>query len=134
MPPTLPPLTPQEAQPATAAMPDAAVPTALAPQRRPRPAGPSAPARSSCLLVRMAPQDTGLFRRLLEAYDNLAYFTVLETDTALLKLVFSPHMAAQAHLALAAIARSVPFTLLPWPLAELPAADVAAKGPAAKRL
>lgn len=38
----------------------------------------------------MAPQDTGLFRRLLEAYDNLAYFTVLETDTALLKLVFLP--------------------------------------------
>jgi hypothetical protein len=79
-------------------------------------------------------QDAGLFRRLLEAYDNLAYFTALETDTALFKLVFSPHMAAETHAALAAIARSVPFAAQPWPLANGGPAPAAGPEPPAKRL
>ncbi|SDF42337.1 DUF4911 domain-containing protein [Desulfovibrio legallii] len=122
-------------EPATGAeAPPKPTPPALQAQRRPRPAAPAAPRRSACLLLRMAPEHAGLFRRLLEAYDNLAYFTALETDTALFKLVFSPHMAAETHAALAAIARSVPFAAQPWPLANGGPAPAAGPEPPAKRL
>ena len=71
------------------------------------------------LLLRLTPEHIALFRFLLEAYDNLAYFTVLERRTALLKLVFSPQRERAVRRALAEMARSLPFTAEDWPLPDL---------------
>ena len=82
-----------------------------------RRAGPSLPPPR--LLLRLTPEHIALFRFLLEAYDNLAYFTVLERRTALLKLVFSPQRECAVRRALAEMARSLPFTAEDWPLPDL---------------
>ena len=81
------------------------------------------PRRSGRLLLRLAPEHVALFRFLLEAYDNCAYFTVLERRTALLKLVFSPQRERAARRALAEISRSLPFSLEEWPLPGFPGAS-----------
>lgn len=83
--------------------------------RKPRKPAPP-PARSARLLVRLAAEDTALFRFLLEGYDNTAYFTVLEPRTALLKLVFSPHREETLRRALAEMSGSLEFSVEPWPL------------------
>lgn len=87
-------------------------------RRKQRPLGPPlpAPAVSSLLLVRLAPSKVGMFRFLLEGYDNLAYFTVLERHSALLKVVFSPHRELFAREALAQIAASLPLEVEEWPV------------------
>ncbi len=77
--------------------------------RKPGPALP-APAQSLRFLVRLAPRDVGMFRFLLEAYDNLAYFTVLEPATCLLLVVCSPHQEQAARACLDAIGSRVPLT------------------------
>lgn len=95
-----------------------AAPSPLPPAlRKKRACGPPlpAPSRSGRLLVRLAPEHTALFRFLLEAYDNLAYFTVLERRAALLKLVFSPQRERALRRALAEMAHSLPFTVEDWP-------------------
>ena len=74
---------------------------------------------SGRLLLRLTPEHIALFRFLLEAYDTLAYFTVLERRTALLKLVFSPQRERAVRRALAEMARSLPFTAEDWPLPDL---------------
>ena len=81
---------------------------------RPRPC-PAPPRRSGRLLVRLAPADVALFRFLLEAYENLAFFTVLERKGALLKVVFSPQQEDAVRAALAAIGASVPLAVQDWP-------------------
>ena len=85
---------------------EAHLPPALRKPRKPAPR----------LLVRLAAEDTALFRFLLEGYDNTAYFTVLEPRTALLKLVFSPHREEALRRALAEMAESLDFSVEPWPL------------------
>ncbi|MDR1660362.1 MAG: DUF4911 domain-containing protein [Desulfovibrio sp.] len=77
---------------------------------------PPVPRESGCLLIRLAREHTAMFRFLLEAYENLAYFTVLERKTALLKLVFSPHQRENVLRALDEIALSVPLSVREWPL------------------
>lgn len=79
-----------------------------------------APRRCGCLLVRLDPAHVGLFRFLLEGYENLALFTVLERKTALLKLLFSPHSLTAVRAALADIAETVPLRVSDWPLPPLP--------------
>ncbi|MBO4335085.1 MAG: DUF4911 domain-containing protein [Desulfovibrio sp.] len=74
---------------------------------------------SSCLLVRICPKDIGLFRFLLEAYEHVGYFSVLERHTALLKIVFSPDMEEQARKALEEIAQDVALTMEEYPFAPL---------------
>ena len=76
---------------------------------------PPEPEESDFLLIRLAREHTALFRFLLESYENLAYFTVLERKTALLKLVFSPHQRGNALRALEEIALSVPLDAGEWP-------------------
>lgn len=76
---------------------------------------PAPPIRSGRLLVRVAPGNVALFRFLLEAYENLAFFTTLERRTALLKVMFSPQQADAVRAALAEIAESVPLTVEEWP-------------------
>lgn len=70
---------------------------------------------SAVLLIRIAPRDVGLFRFLLEGHDNLGLFTVLDPRVALLKLLFSPHQAADMRAALAEMAGLVPFDVEEWP-------------------
>ena len=112
----------------------APLPPALRPRRKPAPAMP-APRFSASLLVRLAPEHTALFRFFLEAHEHLAYFTVLEHKTALLRVIFSPHLEREAREALARMAQSLPFTVEEWPMAAAAAASVASGGAqAAKRL
>lgn len=92
---------------------------ALRKRRKPAPAL-AAPELSGRLLVRLAPHHTALFRFLLEAYDHTAYFTVLEPKTALLKIVFSPHLEKETRTALAEMARSLPFSVEEWPFSRPP--------------
>ncbi len=89
-------------------------PPALRERRKAAPALPP-PTGSASLLVRIAPENTGLFRFLLEAYDHVAYFTVLENKTALLRVIFSPHRERAAREALAQMAQSLAFTVEEWP-------------------
>lgn len=88
-------------------------------RRKPAPAL-AAPKQSGQLLVRLAPHHTALFRFLLEAYDHTAYFTVLEPKTALLKIVFSPHLEKETRTALAEMALSLPFSVEEWPFSRPP--------------
>lgn len=71
---------------------------------------------SDCLLVRMEPSRTCLFRFLLEASENLANFTVLDRRATLLKLVFSPHQRREVMAALREIGTVLPLEILPWPV------------------
>lgn len=96
-----------------------AQPPALRKRRKPAPAF-DAPQHSGRLLVRLVPKDTAMFRFLLEAYDHTAYFTVLEPKTALLKIVFSPHLEKETRTALAEMAQSLPFCVEEWPIASRP--------------
>ena len=89
-------------------------PPSLRERRKPAPALPP-PTRSASLLVRIAPEQTGMFRFLLEAYDHVAYFTVLENKTALLRVIFSPHRQREAREALQQMAQSLTFSVEEWP-------------------
>jgi len=86
--------------------------------RKPGPALPP-PRASLRVLVRLAPHDVGMFRFLLEAYDNLAYFTVLDAREALLSVVYSPHQEDAARRALEDIGGRLPLRCEPWPLPRL---------------
>ena len=82
--------------------------------RKPSPALP--PPRSSLrFLVRLAPRDVAMFRFLLEAYDNLAYFTVLDAGETLLSVVCSPHQEDAARRALEGMGEQLPLRYAPWP-------------------
>lgn len=69
-------------------------------------------------MVALPPHEVGMFRFLLEGYDNVACFTVLDRNEALLKVFFSPHQEARALAALAEIAATVPLETRPWPTAH----------------
>ncbi len=66
-------------------------------------------------MITVEPALTGMFRFLLEAYDNLAGFTVLDRHAALLRLFFSPHREREVRAALEDIGRTVPLHVEPWP-------------------
>lgn len=99
-----------------------ALPRALRKTRKPGPSLPP-PAHSVSLLVRLSAKHTGMFRFLLEAYDNLAFFTVLEHKTALLRFIFSPHREREARAALDQIAQSLSLTVEEWPFPPLDTND-----------
>lgn len=82
--------------------------------------------RSGKLVIRIAPRDVGLFRFLLEARDNLALFTVLDSRAALLKLLFSPHQERDVRGALAEMAETVPFAVEEWPFTTPPECEPSA--------
>ncbi len=71
--------------------------------------------RSECLLIRIAPEKVGMFRFLLEAYEHIAYFSVINRQQAVLKVVFSPHRARATQDMLAEIGQSLDLEILPWP-------------------
>ncbi len=84
-------------------------------KKKSRPIRLPAPEASDRLLVSLPSQQVGLFRFLLEGYDNRASFTVLDRTQALLKVFFSPHQHAEARSALDEIAQTLPLTVRPWP-------------------
>jgi hypothetical protein len=88
-------------------------------KKKVRKVGPALlPPRASLrFLVRLAPRDVAMFRFLLEAYDNLAYFTVLDAGATLLSVVCSPHQEDAARQALEGIGGFLPLHCEPWPLA-----------------
>lgn len=71
----------------------------------------SPPAWCASLFIKIAPADVAMFRFLLEARENLAYFTVLERKTALLKIVFAPESKVEVEKALTEIGQSLKITL-----------------------
>ena len=89
------------------------------PRKKKRKPGPALPPPRASLrfLVRLSPQDVAMFRFLLEAYDNLAYFTVLDAREALVTVICSPHQEDAARLALGGIGEHLPLRVEPWPLA-----------------
>jgi len=52
---------------------------------------PPPPSRSDRMYIRITPAKIGLFRFLLEGYDNLGIFTVTNKYKGILQLRFSPH-------------------------------------------
>jgi len=83
--------------------------------RKPGPALPP-PRTSLRFLVRLTPRDVAMFRFLLEAYDHLAYFTVLDARETLLSVVCSPHQEDAVRRALEDIGARLPLHYEPWPL------------------
>jgi len=65
--------------------------------------------------VRIAPSDIGLFRFLLEGYDNLGVFTVVNKFKGILLLRYSPHLAREVRTFLKAAATEMKVTILPDP-------------------
>ncbi len=75
--------------------------------------------QSTQLLLRITPSQVGMFRFLLEAYEHIAYFSVINRHEALLKIVFSPHREKAARQALEEIGQSLPIQVLPWPTSHI---------------
>lgn len=67
----------------------------------------------------MAAPDVGIFRFLLEGYDNLAFLTTLEKRPPLLKLSFATESRREVIAALLDIRRSVPFEWQDLPAAHM---------------
>lgn len=86
-------------------------------KKKRRPLRLPVPEYSDKLLVSVPPQQVGMFRFLLEGYDNIASFTVLDRAEALLKVFFSAHQHAEARSALENIATVLPIAVRPWPVA-----------------
>ena len=86
--------------------------------KKSRKSGPALPLPRTSLrfLVRLAPQDVAMFRFLLEAYDHLAYFTVLDVRETLLSVVCSPHQEDAVRQTLEDIGACMPLRYEPWPL------------------
>ncbi|WP_338669211.1 DUF4911 domain-containing protein [Pseudodesulfovibrio methanolicus] len=68
--------------------------------------------------MRIAPSDIGLFRFLLEGYDNLGVFTVVNKFKGILLLRYSPHLAREVRMFLRAAATEMAVEILPAPLQE----------------
>lgn len=66
-------------------------------------------------LIHIAPDKVGIFRQLLESYENIALFTVLERKTAILKLMFSKDQEYIVEKTLKNIQSTVPFNISQWP-------------------
>lgn len=61
-------------------------------RRRPRKRiCPPPPTRSERMYIRIEPSKIGLFRFLMEGYDNIGIFTVTNKFTGVLQLRYSPH-------------------------------------------
>mgnify|MGYP003623492463 CR=1 FL=1 len=70
------------------------------------------PIWSERLYVRLAPVDTRLFRYLLDAYDNLAFTSVVARKDCILKVGFSPDQRKELLQALDEMRQSLEFEIL----------------------
>ena len=73
------------------------------------------PQESGRMLVSLPPERVGMFRFLLEGYDNLALFSVLNRETALLKLLYSPHQHRDVLRMLEGIREQIGIEYTAWP-------------------
>ncbi len=62
------------------------------------------------MYLRIPPAHVGLFRCLLEAYENVAYFTVVDRYAAWLRVVYTGDMEDVFHRVLAEIGQTIAFT------------------------
>lgn len=69
---------------------------------------------SGHLFITIVPSQVNIFRFLLEAHDNLGFFTVLNRKTSLLKVVFSQDQEEDLHKALAEISSLIPLEILTY--------------------
>ncbi|MDD4731046.1 MAG: DUF4911 domain-containing protein [Desulfovibrio sp.] len=74
-----------------------------------------APAHSARLYVQIPRSEIGLFRFLLEAWDNLALFTVVDRLRGVLLLRFSPHQEREVRVFLEAAAQEMPLHVVHQP-------------------
>ncbi len=90
-------------------------------KRRKRKLGPPlTPAtQSGQALVKINPAQVGMFRFLLEAYEHIAYFSVINKQEAVLKIVFSPHREKATQIMLAEIGQSIEIEMLNWPYSQI---------------
>lgn len=65
--------------------------------------------------MRLAAKDVAMFRFLLEAYENLACFSVLEKRPALLKLMFAEESREAVIASLKEISRTIRLEWSEWP-------------------
>lgn len=68
---------------------------------------------SERLYVRLPPAETRLFRYLLDAYDNLAFTSVVARKDCILKVGFSPDQKKELLQALDEMRQSLEFEILP---------------------
>lgn len=94
--------------------PQTATPASLRHRRSQAPALPPAE-HTDCLYLRLPAASTALFRFLLEARENVAYFTVLDRREALIKVIFSPHMREIVLETLQDMQRSLPLEMVSLP-------------------
>ena len=71
-----------------------------------------APVESGRIYLRIAPQDVGMFRFLLEGEDNLGYMSVLNRWEAILKVTCSPHQVRTMRACLAAMREMLKFEII----------------------
>ncbi len=71
------------------------------------------PVRSHRLYLELAASEVAMFRFLLEAYDNLAYFTVVDRRRAVLKVVYAPGARRELDRALHAMGQEIEIRVLP---------------------
>lgn len=70
------------------------------------------------IFLKLPPESVGLFRFLLEGRDNLAVFTVLDRNIALLKLLYAPESHAAVMRELQAIGWDIPLEICEFPFCK----------------
>jgi len=76
---------------------------------------PPPPVWSARTYVQIDPSKTGMFRFLLEGYDNLGIFTVANKFKGILQLRYSPHLKREIETFLKAVATEMDIKVLPVP-------------------
>lgn len=69
---------------------------------------------SFSLIIHLKPEEVGLFHCLLESHGHLAYFTVLEHKTALLRLLFPQNNFHAVQKILNSMREDIIFSVSPW--------------------
>lgn len=77
---------------------------------------PPPPERSERMYVRIEPAKIGLFRFLLEGYDNLGIFTVANKFKGILQLRYSPHQHREIKNFLKAVRTEMDVEIMQAPL------------------
>ncbi|NDV18789.1 DUF4911 domain-containing protein [Pseudodesulfovibrio sp. JC047] len=86
-------------------------------RRRPRKRiCPPPPKTSARTYIRIDTADIGVFRFLLEGYDNLGIFTVVNKFKGILVLRYSPHLKREVQVFLKAVATEMKMEVIPTPL------------------
>jgi hypothetical protein len=83
-------------------------------RHRTPPAG-ARPLFSEVRYLRLPPHKVNMLRFLLEAFDNLAYFTVVDPRACLVRLVHAPGAETELGLALESMRPLVDFSIMAQP-------------------